>query len=370
MKSFFRYVSKALAVVFALFVVLAIPLSLMTFNLGRVFFSPGVINEVSTEAIMETDLITPLVNQMSRENPEAGGEEPGLKNLFEKLETSEWRQIKQEILPDDLINEWVENVVDNLYGWLDSEEIYPQIQIDTSSIRQRLKGEQGEKVAAIIFQSLPPCGEEEMEKVASDPSRLLEPEAVLGLLCKIPAVPPEDQIQIYETVLERIAEEIPPEVNLSTELENSEGLGEGELLRAKEMIRAVRLGSRLILLLPLGFLFLVALFGVRSLAGLGGWWGVPILMGSGISLGSTYVYPRLAYRVFAGDIQGQIPSVLQTVVLKAMEQLSREVLLRVRWQSIVSLLVGLALLGLTALVWILQRSRRSAGSEPSSQDIL
>jgi len=370
MKSFFRYLSKALAVVFALFVVLTIPLSLMTFNLGRVFFSPGVVNEVSTQAITETDLITPLVNQMSRENLEAGGEEPGLKKLFEKLETSEWRQIKQEILPDDLINAWVENVVDNLYGWLDSEEIYPQIQIDTSVISQRLKGEQGEKVAAIIFQSLPPCGEEEMEKVASDPSTLLEPETVLGLLCKIPAVPPEAQIRIYDTVLERIAEEIPQEVNFSTELKNSEDLGEGELLRAKEILRDVRLGSRLILLLPVGFLFLVALFGVRSLAGLGGWWGVPITVGSGISLGSTYVYPRLAYQVFASDIPGQIPSVLQTVALKAMEQLSRVVLLRVRWQSSVSLLVGLALLGLMTLVRILKRNRRSTGSEPSSEQIL
>jgi len=370
MKSFFRYVSKTLAVVFALCVVLSIPLSLMTFNLGRVFFSPRVIKEVSTQAIMETDLISPVMNQMSREYPDAEGEEPGLKKLFEKLETSEWRQIKQVVLPDALINEWVENVVDNLYGWLDSEETYPQIQIDTSLIRQRLKGEQGEKVAGIIFQSLPPCGEEELEEVVSDPSTLLEPEAVLGLLCKIPAVPPESQIRIYETVLERIAEEIPQEVNLSTELKNSEGLGEEELLRAKEILRKVRLGSRLILLLPLGFLFLVALFGVRSLEGLGGWWGVPIIVGSGISLGSTYVYPRLAYQVFASDIPGQIPSVLQTVALKAMEQLSRVVLLRVRWQSGVSFLVGLALLGLMALVWILKRYRRSAGSESSSEQIL
>lgn len=377
MKNFFHYVSKMLAGVFAFFVVILIPVSLMTFNLGRVFFSPEIIKDVSVRAVSETDFISLMMDEMPKEGMEGeeeggdeGGEEPHLKVLFENLDDSELRQIKEKLLPDALLADWVEDGVDSFYRWLENEEPYPQIRIDTSLVSQRMKGPQGEEAAEILFESLPPCTEEEREAFDAISSPTESPEAVLELMCKAPTIDREEQIQVYEYVLERIADEIPSEVNMSQELKDTEGMGEDDLVKAKEVLRKVRGGSRLILLLPGICLLLVTLFGVRSLAGFGGWWGIPILLGSGISFTGTLFYPGLMYRLLVNNVYTDVPSAIQPVILKTMERLSAAVILPLRRQSFVGVVAGILLIGLMIVAPILKERAHPTPAESQPDEVL
>lgn len=380
MKTFFLYVSKTLAGVFAFLVVLTIPLSMMAFNLGRVVFNPEIIKDVSVQAVTETDFLSLMMDEMSKggmegeEGQEGGeaqpGEEPSLKILFENLEDSELRQIKEALLPDSLLADWVEDGVDSFYRWLDNEETYPQIRIDTSLVSERMKGPQGAAAAEVLFESLPPCTEEQIQEMDPDLSLLDSPEAMLDLGCKAPNIPAEEQIQVYELVLEKIAEEIPPEVNVTQDLKGEEGLGEEDLSNAKDALRKIRRGATLILLLPGVFLLLVTLFGVRSLAGLGGWWGIPITLGSGISFTGTLIYPGLIYRLLVDNVYADVPSAIQPVMLKTVERLSAAVILPLRRQSILAALAGILLIGLMILCVFLRKRSNAAPAEPESKDIL
>ncbi len=380
MKTFFLYVSKTLAGVFAFLVVLTIPLSLMAFNLGRVIFSPEIIKDVSVQAVTETDFLSLMMDEMSKggmegeEGEEAGedqpGEEPNLKVLFENLEDSELRQIKEALLPDSLLAGWVEEGVDSFYRWLDNEENYPQIRIDTSLISERMKGPQGAAAAEVLFESLPPCTEEQIQEMDLDLSPLDSPEAMLDLGCKVPNISREEQIQVYELVLEKIAEEIPPQVNVTQELKGEERLGEEDLSSAKDALREIRRGATLILLLPGIFLLLVTLFGVRSLAGFGGWWGIPITLGSGISFMGTLLYPGLIYRLLVNNVYAEAPSAIQPVMLKTVERLSAAVILPLRRQSILATLAGILLVGLMILAVFLKKRSNATQTEPESEDIL
>ncbi len=377
MKTFFLYVSKMLAGVFAFFVVLLIPVSLMTFNLGRVFFSPAIIKDVSVRAVTETDFVTLMMDEMSKggvagegEGEDQAGEEPNLKRLFENLEDPELRQIKEILLPDTLLVRWTEDGVDSFYRWLESEEPYPQLKIDTSLVRERMKGPQGEEAAEILFESLPPCTAEELEAFDDISSPTESPEAVLELMCKAPTLAREEQVQVYEYILERVADEIPSEVNMTQELNDAEGMAEEDLAKAKDVLRKVRDGSMLSLLLPGICLLLVTLFGVRSLAGFGGWWGIPILLGSGISFSGTLIYPGLMYRLLVNNVYADVPSAIQPVILKTMERLSAAVILPLRRQSLVGVAVGILLIGLMLVVIVFRRRSRSAPPESQPEDIL
>jgi hypothetical protein len=375
MKTFFLYVSKLLAGVFAFLAVLIIPVSLMTFNIGRVVFSPEIIKDISVRAISETDFISLMMEEMSKEGLEGeeeggeeGGEDPSLKVLFENLEDAELQQLRETLLPDALLAEWVEEGVDSFYRWLESKENYPQIRIDISQVSERMKGPQAAAAAEILFESLPPCTDEQLETFESIPSPAESPEAVLDLMCKAPTVPREEQIQVYEYILERIADEIPQEVNLSQELRDAEGMGAEDLARAKETLRTVRRGTMLVLLLPGSFLLLVTLFGVRSLAGFGGWWGIPILLGSGISFTGTLIYPGWIYRLLMNNVYADVPSAIQPVILHTMERLSTAVILPLRRQSLAGVLIGALLIGLMLFAVFLKKSSGPSQSEPAQTE--
>jgi len=366
MRSFLTWVSRALAVFFAVTVVITIPLTLAGFQAGKVIFNPELMKAVSMEGITEGDLLPRVVDDVMQRwiEGEEGemDDDPALKELFLRLDRAEWERVTAILLPDEVLAEFTANVVDGLYTWLDSPDPLPAITLDLSLVRARLTGPPGASLAQIFFASLPPCGSEEVEAFIRDPSLFQSPSEVFELSCKMPELPRKQQIEVYKLVLAHLVAEIPSRVQVAEEFGSEEVDSEENIATLKHLLRIIRWGAQWSWVVPLICLFLVALFGVRSIGGLGGWWGIPITIGSAFSFGATFFLPSTLIRLFADRVASRFPAYLERAGLEVLLRLTREIFRPLRRQSLLGMILGLLLVSLLVIWDWRRRNSPSTGT--------
>lgn len=373
MKQFLSLVSKSLAVVFSIIVIITLPFALIVFDTGRVVFNPDVVKQIAVDAVTEEKVLPRMVKRVvnSEDGEEREGqEEPALETLITRLEPSEWERVTGQLLSDEILAEWVESVIDSVYRWLDSDQAVPQIGIDLSRLKARMKGPHGEQTAQVLFASLPPCGEEQLDSLASDPGQLTSPAAMLELWCKVPGISAREQIGMYEFILDRLASQIPEEMNLTEELGGMGIEDKKDLLMVKDGLRLVRQSMRYALLVPGVCLVMIALFGARSIEGLGGWWGIPLALGSGSSFAASFLVPPRLFTLLVERTTSRIPAFLQPVVLRGSQRVITRIFQPLRWQSVMGLIVGWVLIGLMIVFSWWKRERSSSLARGEAENVL
>jgi len=372
MKTLLSAILKFIAFILAGALMIVLPLALMANNVGDVLFNQEKVNEITTGVVLDSELVPAALEIMTNRQAEdistkiedtdtPGGKQLNLYNLIYSMEEQNWKNLKTALLADDLIQSWIEVTVNGFYNWLDTDDQLPFISWKMEPLKDRMSGPEGEAAVVAFYDSLPDCTDLQMEKMQTIPGEPLPRGKMVKELCKLSTFPHTEQIEVYKDVLRMVVEAMPPEYNATQALlKQREQIG--GVYTFKWNIRNIRWQLDTVLLLPLGLLLLILFIGVRSMEGLGQWFGIPLIGGGLISLITAILYRPLWRGWLAERIPEGIPqtSLLYHELIDASVRILGPIFNPLTWQSFIILLIGV---GFLAMGFILRMRR--AGVNPS-----
>jgi hypothetical protein len=369
MKTILNAISKFIAFILAGALIIALPIALLANNLGNVIFDQGRIGDITASVVLDSEIIPAALeiitnNQAEKistkieESDQPEGQELNLFNLIHSMEEENWKNFREALLADEVLAGWIGATVEGFFQWLDSEDQIPFIIWDMKPLIDRMSGPEGNEAVVAFYDSLPDCTDLQMEDMQTQPGDPLPRAKMVRELCKLSTFPHTEQIEVYNDVMGMVVEATPPDYNASqTLLRQRQELG--GLYTAKWNIRTLRWNLDTVLLIPIGLLFLILIFGVRSLEGLGQWWGIPLVGGSLITLITSLLYRPLWTGILSDRMPEGIPqtSLLFHEVIEGSNRVIAPVFNPLRWQSFLILLIGV---GFLAMGFILRM--RDAGN--------
>jgi hypothetical protein len=351
--------SRFIAFVCGLLLVIALPLCLLAFDVGRIVFNPPLVKQVATELVTSSDLIPAALQWFSEQRAEeryqlaeaaAWVGEPDVVQLIEFLDIDDWRTIRWEVLTDEMLADWVSVSVDGTYAWIDSEDHIPMITWDLQELINRVDSEHGTKAITVAYDALPPCTDEQITDFKNRLDAAPPGTKVLYNLCEFPDPWHADQFSDYIESLSDLVTNVPAQLALTEELsriEDTQGVGPEIIKGQLRLIRTLMTWAPLI---PVLFLVLILVFAVRSLRGLGRWWGIPLTLGSLLALLGALVYrPPIIWFLGAGPLS-EVPPLIRDEASTGILQLAVEAFRPLLWQSLVITLIGLALIVVSFVV--------------------
>jgi len=368
MKTLFSAILKFIAFVLAGALMIALPIALLLNNGGNVLFDQEQVNQITTGVVLDSELVPAALEIMTnrratdisskiQDTDRPGGRELNLYNLIYSMEDQHWMNLKAALLPDELIATWIEVTLNGFYGWLDTDDQLPFIRWKLEPVLDRMSGPEGEAAVVAFYDSLGDCSDLQMEKMQTNPGDPLPRSKMVEELCKLSTFPHAQQIEVYKDVMSMVVEAAPPEFNATQALlKEREQIGGTYTL--KWTIRSMRWRLDTVLLVPLGLLLLILFFGVRSMEGLGQWFGIPLIGGGLISLIIVLIY-RPWWRGWLGElIKDEIPqtSLLYHELIDASVRVLGPIFNPLVFQSFLILLIGV---GFLAMGFILRMRRTS-----------
>ena len=359
MQKFFSILARFIAFLCAMLFIVGMLLAILAFNVGRVVFKPPLVKGVLTEIVTESDLIPAALAWFSESRAarrydsgqaEAWVGEPNVAQLIMFMDVDDWRAIRWEVLPDEILVEWVSVTVDGVYAWIDSDDRVPDIVWNLRPLIRLIDSEHGLTSITIAYKALPPCNEEQITDFKNRLAAAPAGTEVLYNLCQFPDPWYEDQFSDYTESLEDLVANVPTTFALTGELArttDTEGVGTETIKAQLRMIRNWMHIAPLLLIIPLVF---ILIFAVRSLNGLGLWWGIPLTLGSLLTFLLAFVYRPLTIAVLSAGPLSETPPLIRAEAIAGILRLAIEVFKPILWQSLVVLILGLALILAGSLV--------------------
>lgn len=363
-----RILGKFIAFLLVLLLIIALPLSLLSYDVGRVLFNQGLVNEILTNILVDSDLMPIALKYYVEQRVEerygtgeaiAWQDEPSIIDLLSFVDVDDWKTIRKEVLTDEILREWVSITVDGVYAWIDSDDLVPKIVWSMQSFKEQVSSRGGHNAVQFIYDALPPCTEQE---VADFKARAAATEGGIEVfynLCQFPDIYGLDQVDDYHDALVAIVEYIPDEFFLTEELSSLLDVQGISPLTIKAQLLLIRTSMRWAPLIPVVLLLLILLFAVRSLRELGNWWGIPLLLGGLLSLGLGLVYRTAIISALSFGSFNEIPPLVREEALSGIMLLAAEIFKPVIWQSLIVVVLGTMLI----IVGVAVRPKKSVEQE-------
>jgi hypothetical protein len=350
--------ARIIAFFCALALIIALPICILAYDVGRVIFDQPLVKSVLTEIVTESDLIpsalewyslTRAEDRYQTGEAEAWVGEPDVVQLIEFMDAAAWRTIRWEVLPDEILVEWVSVTVDGTYAWIDADDRVPQITWDMAPLASRVASEHGVNAITTAYDALPPCTESQITDFKDRLSAAPEGTQVLYNLCEFPDPWHADQFNDYIESLEDLVANVPAQFELTGELariEDTQGVGPEAL---KSQLRLSRFLMTWAPLIPIALLLLILVFAIRSLKGLGRWWGFPLTLSSLITLIFALAYQFAITGLLSWGPLSEVPSLVRQEATGGTLRLAAEIFKPMLWQTLVILAIGLVLVIVGAL---------------------
>jgi hypothetical protein len=355
--------AKFLALVCVILLVITLPLALVAFDVGRVLFNQPLVTRTLTEEVVQSDFL-PIVlewfsDRRAQERVDSGEAltgilEPDIVLLLSFMDRNDWRQIKQEVLTDEILTTWTSQTVSGFYAWIDSDDRVPQITWSMQPFKDRVNTEHGANSIVIAYDNLPDCTQAEIDDFRSRLAAVPADAEVLYNLCRFPDPWHEDQFSDYVRSLQNVVNDIPPQFELTKEvaqLENRQGAGPQTI---KNQLRLIRFLMRWLWLAPWALFTAIGLLVVRSWHAAGRWWGLPLVVSGAVLLLPALVYRPLVTALVSSGLLSEVPMVVIDEALRITFRLTDEVFRPMLIQAIAIILVGL----LPSLVLFLRREKK------------
>lgn len=277
--------SNALAIILAIAFVFFAIVGLLGFNVWRVLFNPPLVKQVLTTEIVSSDLAPALLQLFSEWRAEqrvnnseslSGVNEPDIVLLISFMDSDDWREIKQLLVTDEFVTHLISVSVDGFYGWLDSNDLQPDIVWEMTPLKSHMSGKQGIDAIMVAYSAMPRCTPEEVADLQLRLSKMPPGVEVLYNLCQFDAPWHNDQVRDYEDALKGVDENIPVRFNVSEEFSNSSSPGAGNLVLLKSQLRLLRFVAQWGWLIALVLLLIILGIKVRSKRSLGQFIGIPL----------------------------------------------------------------------------------------------
>lgn len=283
---------------------------------------------VPTEA--ELASAQPCFDQFGRPEPNEGG----IPDYMKTIPAEDWQAIIRAVLPPDMLERLVEDTFHSIFGYLNGET--DSATLSMTAFKSHLSGPSGFEAVMQLLSSQPACTPDEIEK--------METGDLSGTKHLILCNPADESLDVVEPVireeLQFLAERIPDEAVLIPA--GAEG--------AQNPMTALRVARgilRLSPILPLGLLFLISVFAVRSLKGWMYWWGIPLFLSGlfGLALAAA-VHPIFlwAFRAYLEpNFSRAIPASFVETSRDLMNAVLAGVAAPIAFQSIALLLIGIVM---------------------------
>ena len=156
MKTILNAILKFIAFILAGMLVLAIPLSLLAYNLGDSLFDQEEVNQIVAGVFLESDIVPATmeiitnrqaeeISQKIENTEKTEGRELDLFTLVYSMEESNWINFRAALLSDNVIGNWIQVTVNGFYNWLDSDEKIPQIRWNMMPLIKQMGGPEGQE---------------------------------------------------------------------------------------------------------------------------------------------------------------------------------------------------------------------------------
>lgn len=373
MKTILNAILKFIAFILAGVLILALPIALLINNIGEVIFDEEEISGIATEVIVNSDIVPAALEFATNrqaaeistkiedtERPEGRGLD--LNNLIYSMDDNDWIKFRKALLADEVIAGWVSVTIQSLFDWLDSDNPVPVIKWNMDPLIQSMGGPPGQEAVVAYYESLPDCTDLQMEELKTQPGEPLPRAKMVEELCKLSTFPHAEQIQVYNDVMRMVIDATPREFDATQAL-----LQGREQIRGtytlKWRIRTYRYNMDAVLLIPLGLLFLILIFGVRSMDSLGQWWGIPLIGGSLIALLTSLLSGTLWRGYLTGNMPGEIPktSLLYYQVIESTSRVISPIFNPLIWQAFIILLIGAGLFTMSFILRIRRAGDKTSG---------
>lgn len=357
MKTILEAILKFVAFILAGALIFALPITLLANNLSDVIFDKEEMTQLSNSVILDSEIVPAAleiitnrlaedISQKIENSDQPEGQELNLFNLIYSMEEENWKNFQQALLADEVIGNWIEGSVNGLFIWLESDRKLPRISWDMQPLIEGMQGAEGEAAVVAFYDSLPDCTDLQMEAMQTPPGAPLPRAKMVKELCKLSTFSHSEQIQVYNDVMQMVVDATPLEYDASKVL-----FQQGEIVSAYTMkwnLRSLRWNLDTALLIPIGLLMLILIFGVRSTEELGQWWGIPLVGGSLVSLITAILYRPLWTGVLTDQMPDIIPqtSLLFQEIIAGSTRVISPVFNPLLWQSFIILLIGIGLLAM------------------------
>jgi hypothetical protein len=264
----------------------------------------------------------------------------GMPSYFQNLSAAEWESIITTILPPNQMEIFIGSILDGVFSYLKGD--VNQVTVSLSTLKNRLSGPTGDDLIMEIITSLPPCTEEELGLLNGTTG------IDTDVLCK----PPADNLSgIIPTLRQQLLDavsQLPDEAVIIKPMTTDPSSGTGPLGNdPKAAFRLVELMLRLAPLLPMIFLLLVTLFGVRSLKGWMQWWGIPFFSAGMFAIGAGIAVQPIISGFWNSYVESRIPTFLTSAFTEfardLIQYIAHNITKQVIVQAIVLVIIGLAI---------------------------
>jgi hypothetical protein len=363
-----------LGVIFAILLVVLLPISLLVFDISKVVFNPPVAKRIINQEVTQSNLIPAALEWYSEERAQervemgvarTGVDEPDIVRLISFLDAEDWKKGKEELLSDEILTGWVSETVDAVYTWIDSEDAVPQVFLSFRAFKERTGSEHGVNAVTIAYDELAPCTEEQIDDFEDRLAATPPGQEVLYNLCRFPGPWYEDQFSDYLESLEEVVGNIPDEFSLTEALggrdEDNQGTGAEDI---KAQLRLIRTLMNVAWLIPLVLVLLIVAVKVRSLPSLGRWLGIPALIGGLFTLLPPLVFPTVITNQLAAGPLSETPELIRTEATRSILTLADAFFQPMLLQAIVLMAIGVVLY----ILFLVTRKKETAPAETEAEE--
>jgi len=308
-----RTCGRFIAGVFAFLFIVSASITLLLYNLDVTMLS----SEAYKQALSEEDIYTRLpgfVGQQIQhgmtynpclESPDQceddsgpGDPEAGPPAYFRILSDDDWEYLIASLLESEWLQTTVESVLDQVFDNLNSDTPPQTISISLAELKAKLAGDVGYQALLALLEKQPPCTPEQILHLTE--AQFLGGDMDEFLLCNPPEILMDVVDSLMREAIQSAASSIPEDMTFELPFLNTSGSTEikdfgGDPIQS---VLAARRLLRFTLLIPIAFLLLMTIFGVRSIRDWLLWWGVPLLFTGLIGLiFSTLSLPILGWVV-------------------------------------------------------------------------
>lgn len=343
--------------------VITLPPALLLRSLGSVAFQPGPLRRSVERRLLDSGVLRLALTKgiLSSSAGPAGGGDETLALIAANLAEEDWQAIGEIALPDDWLRQQLEGIIGSFFAWLDSDELAPQLVLNVEPVKRRLLGAGTENIFEIMISSWPPCSPEQLQSIEDE---FREAGGILLLGCAPPEPFRTVTMERASDALQNEARALPSQVRLIEDLsQEAEGL-----LELKAGLLQLRLLARWAIAVPAALLGLIMALVVRGWRDWLRWWGIPLLLGGGLSFASGAIargnQAQILNRLTGGSLElPEMGQVLQFIIA----DLATGVL--ARWLVLGGLagLLGVALLALSLLGRSGPRSEIGIESTPEAE---
>lgn len=158
---------RVFAIILLIFFVVSLPVSLLLRDVGALVFDPDTTKALVREHLMNSELIASmarqateqmLLGQFEDQDPETQSSLQGnvVQTVLIQMSEEDWRQITELAVPESLVEQSVDSVVDAYTEWLDSDAEFPSLLLDLQPWKENTSAN-APQIVTVVLDSLPEC---------------------------------------------------------------------------------------------------------------------------------------------------------------------------------------------------------------------